>query len=72
MKVSNIYFHMIAYVDMDVERELHNKYSVYNVDREWFHLNRKQIDEIIKKYNFSIIKSNAKYFDNIDDIFAKR
>ena len=39
---------MIAYVDMDVERELHNKYSVYNVDREWFHLNRKQINEIIK------------------------
>lgn len=72
LKVSNIYFHMIAYVDMDVERELHNKYSVYNVDREWFHLNRKQINEIIKKYNFSIIKSNAKYFDNIDDIFAKR
>lgn len=59
---------MIAYVDMDIERELHIKYSVYNVDREWFHLNKKQVKGIISKYNFRIIESNAKYIDNIYDI----
>lgn len=68
LRVSNIHFYMIAYVDMDIERELHIKYSVYNVDREWFHLNKKQVKEIISKYNFRIIESNAKYIDNIYDI----
>ena len=68
LRVSNIYFYMIAYVDMDIERELHIKYSVYNVDREWFHLNKKQVKEIISKYNFRIIESNVKYIDNIYDI----
>ena len=53
---------------MDIERELHIKYSVYNVDREWFHLNKKQVKEIISKYNFRIIESNVKYIDNIYDI----
>lgn len=68
LRVSNIHFYMIAYVDMDIERELHIKYSVYNVDREWFHLNKKQVKGIISKYNFRIIESNAKYIDNIYDI----
>lgn len=46
LRVSNIYFYMIAYVDMDIERELHIKYSVYNVDRERFHLNKSRLRKL--------------------------
>lgn len=43
-----MYFHMIAYVDKDIESILHSKYSVYNIDREWFHLRKDQVEDIIK------------------------
>lgn len=67
LRVANVYFHMIAYVDKDIESILHSKYSVYNIDREWFHLRKDQVEDIIKKHDFNIVENNKRYFDRIGD-----
>lgn len=67
LRVANVYFHMIAYVDKDIESILHSKYSVYNIDREWFHLRKDQVENIIKEYGFNIVENNKRYFDRIGD-----
>lgn len=67
LRVANVYFHMIAYVDKDIESILHSKYSVYNIDREWFHLRKDQVESIIKEHGFGIVENNKRYFDRIGD-----
>lgn len=39
--------------------------SKYNIDREWFHLRKDQVEDIIKEHDFNIVKNNKRYFDRI-------
>lgn len=43
---------LIAYADMDVEKELHKSYRQKRIKGEWFRLSKDDIDEIIKTYGF--------------------
>jgi len=47
---------LLAICDVDVERELHEKYSEKRHRGEWFDLSKKDINKIIKDYNFKVCK----------------
>jgi len=48
---------LFAVCQRDIEKELHNRYKKYRIRGEWFKLRKKQIDEIIKEYNFCILEN---------------
>ena len=52
MRIGNPTLKIIAKLDNNIERKLHNKYSLFNFHGEWFSLSKSQIDEIINNYNF--------------------
>ena len=57
LEAQNPNISLFAVCENDVESELHQIYREHRVRGEWFNLNKKQIDKIIRDYNFSIIQS---------------
>lgn len=47
--------YLFAICENDIEILLHKKYDKKRIRGEWFNLNQRQINVIIKKYNFKII-----------------
>lgn len=50
---------LFAVCQRDIEKELHNRYKKYRIRGEWFKLRKKQIDEIIKEYDFCILENES-------------
>lgn len=46
---------MIASIDKDIERELHDKYNDKRISREWFNITNEDIKDIVIEYNFKQI-----------------
>lgn len=44
----------------DIENELHSKFEVKRMEREWFHLSENDIDGIINEYGFTRLRSSVK------------
>lgn len=43
---------IFAYSKQNIEKQLHNQFLVFNIDREWFNLSEEQIKFIMSEYNF--------------------
>lgn len=52
LKLSNTNIKLVAYIDKDIEKEIHTKYKENCYGREWFLLSDKLLRTIIKKYGF--------------------
>lgn len=48
--------YLFAICEKDIETKLHERYNKNRVRGEWFDLSEKQINYIINKYNFKLIK----------------
>ena len=60
IRTGNIDFKIIAFVGRDIENELHSKFEVKRMEREWFHLSENDIDGIINEYGFTRLRSSVK------------
>lgn len=47
-------------VGRDIENELHSKFEVKRMEREWFHLSENDIDNIINEYGFIRVRNSVK------------
>lgn len=45
---------LIAYVDKDIESELHARFDIKGIYREWFNLSDCDLNDIIDKYKFKL------------------
>lgn len=64
MKTGNAYISIIAYIDKNIEDELHEKFNDYNITGEWFNITEQVVRHIIDTYGFTCI--------SIDQTHAKR
>lgn len=60
IRTGNIDFKIIAFVDRDIENELHSKFEIKRMEREWFHLSDNDIDNIINEYGFIRVRNSVK------------
>lgn len=51
-RVSNIDFEIIYYVDGDMEKMLHEKFSDKRIKREWFSFSEEELDELVESHGF--------------------
>lgn len=63
IRTGNPTAHLLAVLDIDIEKELHAQYASFKQNGEWFALSSKQLAEIISKYPFKKI-NNAKQITN--------
>lgn len=54
MRNSNHELRIIAYLNKDIEKELHDCYSDKHIIREWYALDINDVNSIIRKYGFNI------------------
>lgn len=66
IKIGNATFNMLAVIDSDVEKALHQQYSSKNVTGEWFSLSVDDIEEILSSHK--VIWKNSKFNDMIKTI----
>lgn len=45
---------LIAYVDKDIESELHARFDIKGIYREWFNLSDCDLNDIIDEYKFKL------------------
>jgi len=57
LQLGNPNITLIAVVDCDIEKIIHNELSVFSISNEWFKLEKNQLKQIIKKYNFNFFDS---------------
>lgn len=57
LSIGNAYLNLVAYIDKDIERELHKRLDNKRFQGEWFRLTKKEVNEIIEEYGFKIAKS---------------
>lgn len=57
LSTGNVYINLVAYIDVDIERELHERFERKRLQGEWFRLSKEEIDEVIKEYGFVIAKT---------------
>lgn len=60
IRTGNIDFKIIAFVGRDIENELHSKFEIKRMEREWFHLSDNDIDNIINEYGFIRVRNSVK------------
>ena len=60
IRIGNADFKIIAFIDRDIENELHKKFSSKRVNGEWFNLSEKDIENIINEYGFTRLRSSVK------------
>ena len=60
IRTGNIDFKIIAFVGRDIENELHSKFEIKRMEREWFHLSDNDIDNIINEYGFIRVRNIVK------------
>ncbi len=58
LSASNKDLILIAYINKDIEKELHMKFDIKGIYREWFNLSNKDLCDIINKYGFKICDRN--------------
>lgn len=55
LEAQNPNISLFAVCQQDIERELHMKFKEFRIRGEWFKLNKKQIENIIRDYNFTTV-----------------
>lgn len=60
IRTGNIDFKIIAFVGRDIENELHSKFEIKRMEREWFHLSDNDIDNITNEYGFIRVRNSVK------------
>lgn len=60
IRTGNIDFKIIAFIGRDIENELHSKFEIKRMEREWFHLSDNDIDNIINEYGFIRVRNSVK------------
>lgn len=60
IRIGNADFKIIAFIDRDIENELHKKFSSKRVNGEWFDLSEKDIENIVNEHGFTRLRSSIK------------
>jgi hypothetical protein len=54
LKCGNPTIKIVATLNQNIETKLHRKYSLFCVSGEWYNLSKKDLEDIIQEYNFTL------------------